>query len=553
MGGGIMQLVAYGAQDIYLTGNPQITFFKVVYRRHTNFSMETIQQTIEGTSATSQSSTTNGTVTISRNGDLVYKVYVHVNLVDENHHLAYGLAIVNQVELEIGGQTIDKHTQGWNEIYSELFIPSNKDEGYATMVGTGHAKDRYIYIPLNFWFCRNPGLALPLIALQYHEVKLKFTWGTTEDLQNGIGITPHTTPFSPEVWCDYIYLDTDERRRFAQVSHEYLIEQLQSQTTSATTNQKLIFNHPVKELIWTSTHSNSQYKVKLTLNGHDRFAKQDESYFQLRQPYEYHSAVPHVNCRPTEHQHVDSHLNTDTETWTLVATPGDVVAGKIHIFYTDDQTSTPKKKLGHYVKPGASEWSPNGFVLSSVLNECTANDHFVYITYNRNDLPLKKSKGMYNSNKTYHITNSASTDSDKDFNMHVTLPGLKSADTGIGVVAFNQYLTIIQAQLSTRGKGGAGGKIATATAGQTLTIKTTNIAEQPKTHNKTYFDKLINVYSFALKPENHQPSGTCNFSRIDNAMLISDGHEWGTDNTIYAINYNVLRIMSGMGGLAYSN
>jgi len=204
MGGGLMQLVAYGAQDIYLTGNPQITFFKVVYRRHTNFSMETIQQTISGSSNGTSGS---GTVTISRNGDLINRMYVNAAA----NTCTKGSDIVSEAELEIGGQLIDRHWKQWNNIWNELSTPESKAIGLKAMqcdVGSqGSSGVTTIQIPLNFWFCRNPGLALPLIALQYHEVKVKFTWGGTG---NG----------TVDVYADYIYLDTDERRRFAQVSHE---------------------------------------------------------------------------------------------------------------------------------------------------------------------------------------------------------------------------------------------------------------------------------------------------------------------------------------------
>jgi hypothetical protein len=143
-----------------------------------------------------------------------------------------------------------------------------------------------VQVPLNFWFCRNPGLALPLIALQYHEVKIKLTWGTAAN----VGATA-----TCKVMCDYIYLDTDERRRFAQVSHEYLIEQLQKQSADTSGSVKLNFNHPVKELIWTSAATNAYGNAQLKLNGHDRFSSQEEEYFQLRQPFDYHTAVPRQN------------------------------------------------------------------------------------------------------------------------------------------------------------------------------------------------------------------------------------------------------------------
>ena len=294
MGGGLMQLVAYGAQDIYLTGNPQITFFKVVYRRHTNFSMESIQQTISGNrGATPGGSTTSGTVTISRNGDLVHKIYVS----SESDAITDGSKLVSDVELEIGGQRIDRHYQEWMDIWNELTTPESKAVGLKSMqcaIGTSNTTGvkNLVQVPLQFWFCRNPGLALPLIALQYHEVKLKITWGT--------GWASSGTS-ACDVYCDYIYLDTDERRRFAQVSHEYLIEQVQRQSGEASKTTKLNFNHPVKELVWTADSSSDTDKLKLMLNGHDRFSSQYPEYFRLRQPFDYHTAVPKQNL-PTAAQ-----------------------------------------------------------------------------------------------------------------------------------------------------------------------------------------------------------------------------------------------------------
>ena len=104
MGGGLMQLVAYGAQDTYLTGNPQITFFKIVYRRHTNFSMETIRQTINGDTRTDTVKENRGSVIISRNGDLLSKIYVTSSTVG----ITDGLEIVKEVSIDIGGQEIDR-------------------------------------------------------------------------------------------------------------------------------------------------------------------------------------------------------------------------------------------------------------------------------------------------------------------------------------------------------------------------------------------------------------------------------------------------------------
>ena len=123
-----MQLVAYGAQDIYLTGNPQITFFKVVYRRHTNFSMEAIEQTMNGTSDPSSEGQT-ATCTISRNGDLIHKVYVETDSYPTDGTGFEGSKLVKEVELEIGGQRIDRHYHEWNQIWDELCTPESKAAG----------------------------------------------------------------------------------------------------------------------------------------------------------------------------------------------------------------------------------------------------------------------------------------------------------------------------------------------------------------------------------------------------------------------------------------
>ena len=379
MGGGLMQLVAYGAQDIYLTGNPQITFFKVVYRRHTNFSMEAIEQTWNGTSDGTTASRC--TATISRNGDLVHRMYLELDGTPktEANPSAQG---ITDLEIEIGGQKIDKHTGQWMNVWSHLteINPSghvgqspDTDSGtlFQNMSGMGgclgEATAGKFFVPLQFWFCRNPGLALPLIALQYHEVKVILNHNWTAGFG---GLT------SNRLWADYIYLDTDERRRFAQVSHEYLIEQVQEETVTAAGTSDLNFNHPVKELVFCKNATDgtlaaigsSTAKYQLKLNGHDRFAARDWRYFSRTQVWEHHS--------------------------------------------------------------GAG--------------------------------------------------------------------GLTAASESDGA-----------------------------------------------------FSDGIGVYSFALKPEEHQPSGSCNFSRIDNAQLVQTAG--GTADRVYAVNYNVLRIMSGMGGLAYSN
>ena len=504
MGGGLMQLVAYGAQDIYLTGNPQITFFKVVYRRHTNFSMETIEQTISGSSGVNGS----GTVTISRNGDLVYKVYVTVD--GATGGAGGGNSIINNIELEIGGQKIDKQTTQWNQIWADLTTPESKAAGFKCM--TGGCSNIYTYgvgqiqVPLNFWFCRNPGLALPLIALQYHEVKLKCLWGAT--------------PGTRKVLCDYIYLDTDERRRFAQVSHEYLIEQIQEQSADNTGSFKLNFNHPVKELIWTSNASTGYTDALLKLNGHDRFSKQQEEYFQLRQPLDYHTAVPGQNIVLTDRPQ-------------LLATPiplanslagNNVVAGT---FAADGHGSIPltPNKVGIAPLMNMALGIFNGGVVAGVTptTPLVRIGDLLQITFVDDSL-------MTGADPAAGTTNGGVT------------TAIATVIAAVYTAVNEEYLELDRVIFGDN-----------PAAADSIRVDIIARAQDPQSRTGSLGAK-INVYSFALKPEEHQPSGTCNFSRIDNAKLdITNSNGMGTHDIIYAVNYNVLRIMSGMGGLAYSN
>jgi hypothetical protein len=344
-----MQLVAYGAQDIYLTGNPQITFFKVVYRRHTNFALEAIEQTFNGTADFGK----RVTVTISRNGDLINRTYLQIDIPavtsgasDDfawTRHL--GNTVISYAEVEIGGQRIDKHYGEWLTIWSELTILSGQIAGYNEMIGNTstmftagtpiNKPAKRLYVPLYFWFNRNPGLSLPLIALQYHEVKINIEFRAVSECftatQTPTSGTPSFTAAS--LYVDYVYLDTDERRRFAQVSHEYLIEQLQftgAETLTSTSNKiRLNFNHPVKEIIWVARRDVSETAnewtnftdatgyagndpltdAKLQLNGHDRFSTRQARYFNLVQPFQHHSNIPvtgiyvySFGLKPEEHQ-----------------------------------------------------------------------------------------------------------------------------------------------------------------------------------------------------------------------------------------------------------
>lgn len=465
MGGGLLQLVAYGAQDAYLSGNPQITFWRGLFKRHTNFAMEPFRVNMTGQASWG----TKHSAILTRYADLVSSGYIEVELpaaAKQKHkdvELVYsgvgrqgGFNLLEYVELDIGGQIIDRQYGEFMYLWSTLAYSVDarakmdamadtnlKVNGQCNSVTGRPYRQNLTYIPLMFFFCRNPGAALPLIALQYHEVKINILWNKARLVYNVPegGAVLSSGPAQANLVLDYIYLDVEERRRMAQESHEYLIEQTQFNEdkglTSAQNRVDLTFNHPVKELIWVTQYSwrkncnimppdNAEggnyitpktispltydamiYDCGLQLNGQDRMQSLPGDYFAVVQPFQHHSGTSFVD--------------------------GD-------------------------------------------------NSH------------------------TTHYTNGTLL----DINNTVNDPGVVEA---------------------------GGEKTAPSNGG-------------------------VYMYSFAIKPEEHQPSGTCNFSRIDSATLVFsvDGAKpitnedmYNADIRVYAINYNILRVMSGMGGLAYSN
>lgn len=343
MGGGLLQLSVEGAQGLYLTNNPEITFFKIGYRRHTNFSIEAIQQDFNAPVDFGKRISCK----IARCGDMIHRMYLQTQLPSlDNYNNPVppltgkfkwahnvGLALVKSIDLEIGGQYIDRHYGEWLYIWNELSITAGKRDGYQKMTGylLPPRDDTHVtytripptnlFIPLEFWFCRNPGLALPLIALQYHEVTIHLELRKLSELnREGFDPIPEGKSLGPtNLWVDYVFLDSEERRRFAQLPHEYLIEQLQysgpvkSTTDFATVN--LNFNHYVKELVWVSQyeefsnvnqwfnftdtytlfHDSARTVIrsaKLQINGSDRFTARPGEYFNLVQPYQHHTNVP---------------------------------------------------------------------------------------------------------------------------------------------------------------------------------------------------------------------------------------------------------------------
>ena len=548
MGGGLMQLVAYGAQDVYLTGNPQITFWKVTYRRHTNFAMESIEQTFNGQADFGR----RVTCTISRNGDLAYRTYLQVTLPEINQQMnnansangnitegVYarwldfpGEQMISQVEVEIGGQRIDRQYGDWMHIWNQLTLTKEQERGYFKMVGNtsqltficdpsfaaisspctsptaglnqvclprNALPETTLYVPFQFWYCRNPGLALPLIALQYHEVKINLDirpideclWAVN-NLTNGLGTTNITkvtkayqqSLVAASLYVDYVFLDTDERRRMAQNPHEYLIEQLQftgDESVGSSSNKiKLNFNHPCKELIWVvQPDTNVDYCGSL---------QPGNILFSLlgAQPFNY----------------TDS---TDALPNAMHAFGGaNAIAGT---------TTSFMNASGLFTDPDAWDAIGTGWTTGQAAYN-TTNGYGAAPSYPANPESLVSDAGSF-----------------------------VLAESSLDMHCWGQN-PVVTAKLQLNGQDRFSEREGTYFD-----------LVQPYQHHTRAPDTGINVYSFALRPEEHQPSGSCNFSRIDNATLqlvLSNATVQGTNTAkvrVYAVNYNVLRVMSGMGGL----
>ena len=343
LGGGLLQLVATGRQDIYLTGNPQTTYFKQVYRRHTNFAMESCRIDFDGAADFGKVIV----ATIPRKGDLLNTLVLEVSLPslpqstpsaqDTSWVNGIGHAMIDYISVEIGGKEIDKQYGEWMHIMSSLHVDSSKRTGFNNMVGYQEAFTQEsqrgplkLYVPLRLWFCNNVGLSLPLVALQAHPVRIYIKLRPFQNLWYRDSLTvdsmqrilPEIHPSSVVMWGDYIHLDTDERRRFVSSKHEYLIEQTQIQKKTSIppgaslSNVTLDFNNPIKELVWIiqqdrMANSNEWFnftnrllverpivlqdqitRAVLRLDGYDRFEERDASYFRLVQPWQRHTCIP---------------------------------------------------------------------------------------------------------------------------------------------------------------------------------------------------------------------------------------------------------------------
>ncbi len=615
MGGGLLQIVAYGAQDVYLTGNAHITFWKVVYRRHTNFSMEAVSHTLNGNPDFGRECN----VEVLRNGDLVKDMCLRVVLkavdiseaigdrcADDVGKVAYirrlGHALVKEVECDIGGSKMDKHYGVWMDILYELTHTTAKERGYRAMIGDVEALTKLrsvditengtappelpaytLYIPLQFWFNTNPGLALPLIALQYHQVRLNFKFEQTRNLVVWSGSTPPDfRQFgiqNASLLCNYIYLDAAERMRFAHVGHEYLIQQLQftGEETFSNPNTKLRlgFSHPCKELIWAVR--NGAFNGSNTKTGGNRFlayTHEDALWDNSSNTDALQEAADNLARGLVWVNNTEVPSGVDSESVEIPAV-GETTTTTLN--FSDGSTLRVTLVVSSFPDTSTSGSGPSGDGSGSLSSVLVVKDGLYTSTTQHLgvnkiqeitisiDLTADSTVDCYGARADAHTLTLADISvptNSYEFDYRSTTPSSGLNPYDVSVVQLNYGLRL----------DGAGNPVVKALIQlnghnrfEELDGNYFNYVQPEQHHTRTPCDG-VNVYSFALHPEQHQPSGTANLSRIDNTQLcLTMGDSIRSDSDmaldlydgsilyVYAVNYNVARCLSGMIGIAYAN
>ena len=508
MGGGLLQLVAYGAQDVYLTGNPQITFFKVVYRRHTNFAIEAIVQTPTGGNTFGS----RASFQITRNGDLIHRVYFYCKIKAENTVALvpnFGQKLLKTVELEIGGQRIDKHYSEWLYIWNELSLPVGKREGYNTMVGANPrnictklnmGQSYELYVPLEFWFCRNVGLALPLIALQYHEVKINIEYESESNMKDNT-----STNFTYE-----------EELLAGGVTN--IVGGLDG---SGFTSSSVV------------TFSSGSATALVNVDSGGKITG-----YTITNPGSY-TAVPTIS--------VNVGTSATASTVVLGGANNSITTNKFATAVAGQISLTSPTLWVDYIFLDTDERRRFAQLSHEYLIEqlqftgtesITKGDSMKSIRMNFNHPCKELIWTVRNSEGSGIYWNNFSSGAPP------MVGGVPSSSSPFINDPLDSTNPITNCKIMLNGNDRMAPR-----SGEYFGIV------QPYQHHEITPDKFhegINVYSFAIKPEEHQPSGTLNMSRIDTATLSVASSITG-NISVYAVNYNVLRILSGMGGLAYSN
>jgi hypothetical protein len=505
---GLLELVAHGIQDIYLIGNPQITFFKTIYKRHTNFSMEAFQVSYDARPTFGNKTT----FTINRYADLMHTMFLEVDLPALSSNYTYdasvgipndyaagqgnitwinntGNAILNYADILIGKQLIDRQYGEWMEIWTQLTQSESKKRGLDLLLNRNsqlivNSGPLTLYIPFQFWFCRNIGLALPLVALQYHDVSLEVNFRplaqmytfvnpnygasifyniTSDGISNIIDVYK---PYSSAL--DITTLGVKGNKIVFPDSTEYFIHPT---ATVGGGGQTGLAGHPWKITLTTIPPANSNVSVFIKPNGIINMSNNPQiEEIRLYIDYIYLDTVEQREFATAKHRYLIEQVQ-----WSGSES---ITAG----------ASTKRFRMNFNLPIKELYWITQ---LDTVYN---TNDLFNY----SNTVDPYQTQGNIMTSGLIYIN---------------------------GIERFSQrtgnYFRLIQPY-------------------------------QKHTRSPNNF---VYIYSFSVKPEEHQPSGCSNFSKIDTKELflnLSTGLS-SCQLRIYGLNYNILRIYSGMGGVAFSN
>jgi len=545
MSAALLQLNSIGQEDIYLTSNPEITFFKTTYKKYTNFCIETLEHTVSGDIDFGSTMV----CSISKNSDLLSKIFLKIDISAQtsgtNSKVGkwawinnIGHNIIDKIIFEIGNHEIDRQYGSWLNIWYELNRNENHEDGYNKLIGntsfattltkgTGLEDDKKItlFIPLQFYFCRNYSVSLPLIALDHHDVSIKLNLKDSKYLINktnhkNFTIKPKVSNIT--LLIDHIFLDTTERRFFSQSSHEYLIEQTQYNTYKVNTinnNFKLTFNSSVKALYWniiSGKYINQQ--VYLSNNLETATKKFILAFFYI-DTFDLGTTFQKLNIDSTYPTFEITHLNAIYQI-SLNKNNKNLKEIVNTAYINRSNVSASNITLADITVP---ELLPIDIasIISSKLVDCSDTALF---------------KENYTPTRITYTNAEISSEDDivlNDFNNY-------------GIYIDNSVSPIDDAILKLNGQD----RFTKQSGGYFNFV-------QPYQHFISTPKIGINCYSFALNPSEYQPSGTCNFSRFQHINLdltLKSELDITTNNSfiyIYSTNYNMLKIENGMANLVY--
>ena len=583
MGLGYLTLAIKSEQDKYLTGNPSFTFFKSVYKRHTNFAID--YQFVNLVGDSSRSLGKKLYVEIPKNGDLLHRMYLSLDIETTSDNLkkitplAYNL--VEHIDLFLGGQRVDRHYGSWLHIWHELNETSDKQTALGEMISNhpieSSSKNR-VYIPLRFWFNNNVGCALPLIALQYSDVKFeiklankdtvdRYAENTSDPLEDTRDENVNISQI--QLLCEFIHLDSEERRLFASNSHEYLITQLQTSLHNPVKlfkNEKrdayekinhktqLRFNHPVTELVWTFQDSNAviyknnsdlfnyynkgilstnywnSFKVgheqmigaSLVLNGKEMTEELPASFYRNIQHFQFYNGCNLKNLNDNffnaglstapAKEYIDYSKGSGIYKYSLCLTPGNPQpSGSLN--FSNLETAELKYRL----------LRKTPFAETTVL---------VSSSDSNGDFNLGAAINSFDG-YVPSATNNTLSENDRVLLKHQT----NADENGIYIVQFDQTLVMDNTFKELIKKGPV-----------LITVKNASDAKQNSSeNNKTFIAYLKNGITELpndIKVEEYSDASGTVATNFDLQSKVL---------TIYAVNYNILRIMSGMSSVLFSN